>query len=257
MSNTVTIPETFSVGPTHKQIRNDPMLAACYLCGKNGKLTKEHAIPQAIYRPNHIERPIVLRACQDCNGQKKSLEDQYAAHTFHATSFSKGADQLMRHWVSKTILSGNPTAPGMGLVNNMRNNLQPPIQIKTPTGILHSQTPAGLKLDSKRIDDFFGSIAKGLTIYELGKIIDWEQYTVNVLHEQALATNHRIRNNPSHPFWTGMTTQTFAREWDDYFSFSGSAVVNPKNSNEYAALWSFIVYLSHLAVVIISPKDAK
>jgi hypothetical protein len=127
----------------------------CALCGENGKLTREHFVPKALWSgalPRHVE---TVPACQKCNGDTNHDDDYF--RNVLVTMFDQEHPEKATLIEGKVFRSFEKRPDWLGqMLSDVR--VQP---MFTPSGICLGHLPT-LTLDADRFERSLRKIVKGL-----------------------------------------------------------------------------------------------
>lgn len=229
------------------------LLKQCYLCGATNNLTKEHVFSRNLFRPNDIEKPVILSACSKCNSVKENIEDYVFTHMIWTSETPEAEKQRKRFGdayrarQSSLLLPGNPGAPkGNRLFSSIIRGMTD-IPIYSQTGI-YLGSGGQIKIDPKKFTDFWVSICKGLYTSASNEIHNWDDYEIKSQYDSFTYGKHWNKDL----FMFPINHAQFYEGWDAYLIFAGFTYT--MNDGKKTSMWSVAIYNEQLAYVLFKEK---
>jgi len=151
-----------------------PKTGICVYCGKTAPFTKDHVIPKALFIDPLPPNLITVRACESCNNNEKSRDDDYLRDLL-ATDIVGAQHPAAQDGLERMLRSAHHNRSQVMREAMATMSMKP---FYTPGGIFLGNFPS-YSVDGERITGIFDRIVRGL-YYDARKQRVPSDYTVEV-----------------------------------------------------------------------------
>lgn len=239
--------------PRYYYPKRELIRQACYLCGSTDDLTKEHIFSRNLFKPDDLEKPIILSACSKCNSAKENIEDYVFTHIIWTSETPEAEKQRQRFGKayrarqSSFLLPGNPGPPkGNRLFSSIIGGMAD-IPIYSKNGI-YIGSGGQIKIDPIKFTKFYETICKGLFTSGSNEIYNWDRYEIRSQYDSFTYGKHWDKDL----FMFAINNAQFYEGWDASLIFAG--FIHTLSNGKKTSMWSVMLYDEQLAYVLFKEK---
>jgi len=161
----------------------------CVYCGQSKIVIDEHVPPQCLFKGFKPSELIKIPACSDCNGRKKSMDDEYFATmlSFREDILDHVDAKPMIEAVERALENPNKEKFREAILSGFRI-----VEVYTPEGIYAGKLKE-YKVDLRRIKENMSFTLKGLYYHEKKERIpdDYEILIFTPENIEAMSAQHK------------------------------------------------------------------